>query len=149
MEPISNQQHLDLCDPQRSMRLCGENFQITLPERIVLSLFRKFTQGGISLTYPNGNNLHFGKTGAPVTAHIILNDPQEFFKRCMFYGNIGMGEAYTDGIWDTPDIAAVISWFALNMNSLQGDDTDSSSLPGVNFLKIINWYFIKIINIFF
>lgn len=109
-------------------------------ERIVLSLFRKFTQGGISLTYPDGNNLHFGKAGAPITAHIILNDPQEFFKRCMFYGNIGMGEAYTDGIWDTPDIAAVISWFALNMNYLQGDDTDSSSLPGVNFLKIINWF---------
>jgi cyclopropane-fatty-acyl-phospholipid synthase len=51
-----------------------------------------------------------------------------------------MGEAYTDGIWDTPDIAAVISWFALNMNELQGDNTDSSNLPGVNLLKIANWF---------
>ena len=58
----------------------------------------------------------------------------------MFYGNIGMGEAYTDSIWDTPDIAAVISWFAINMTAIQGDDTDSSTLPGVNFLKIINWF---------
>jgi len=112
----------------------------TLPERIVLSLFRKFTQGGLALTYPDGQSLHFGKEGAPVTARITLNDPAEFFKRATFYGNIGMGEAYTDGIWDTPDIAAVISFFALNMISIQGDDTDSSTLPGVNLLKVVNWF---------
>jgi len=112
----------------------------TLPERIVLSLFRKFTQGGLALTYPDGRSLHLGEAGAPVTARITLNDPTEFFKRCTFYGNIGMGEAYTDGIWDTPDIAAVISFFALNMISIQGDDTDSSTLPGVNLLKIVNWF---------
>ena len=51
-----------------------------------------------------------------------------------------MGEAYTDAIWDTPDIAAVISWFALNMNTLQGDKSDSSTLAGVNLLKAVNWF---------
>ena len=77
--------------------------------------------------YPDGRSLHFGEEDAVITARIVLNDPTEFFKRCTFYGNIGMGEAYTDGIWDTPDIAAVISWFATNMNALQGDDSDSST----------------------
>lgn len=112
----------------------------TFPERIVLSLFGKFTQGGLSLSYPDGRSLHFGEEGEPITARITLNDPAEFFKRCTFYGNIGMGEAYTDGLWDTPDIAAVISWFALNMTALQGDDSDSSTLPGVNLLKLVNWF---------
>ena len=112
----------------------------TLPERIVLSLFRKFTTGGLALTYPDGRTVHYGEKGAPVTARITLNDADEFFKRATFYGNIGMGEAYTDGIWDTPDIAAVISWFALNMTALQGDDSDSSTLPGVNLLKVVNWF---------
>jgi len=112
----------------------------TLPERIVLSLFRKFTQGGLSLQYPDGHSLHFGEEGAPITARITLNDPAEFFKRATFYGNIGMGEAYTDGLWDSPDIAAVISWFALNMNTLQGDKSDSSTLAGVNLLKAVNWF---------
>lgn len=112
----------------------------TMPERIVLSLFRKFTQGGLALTYPDGRSRHIGEKGVPITARITLHDPAEFFKRCTFYGNIGMGEAYTDGIWDTPDIAAVISWFALNMNTLQGDDSDSSTLAGVNLLKVVNWF---------
>lgn len=130
----------ELCDPPRSLRLCGENSPTTLPEKIVLSLFRKFPLGGLALTYPNGNTQTFGEKNAPVTATIQLNDPAEFFKRCTFYGNIGMGEAYTDAIWDTPDIAAVISWFALNMNALQGEKSDSSTLPGVNLLKIVNWF---------
>lgn len=112
----------------------------TMPERIVLSLFRKFTQGGLALTYPDGRSRLIGEKGAPITARITLHDPAEFFKRCTFYGNIGMGEAYTDGIWDTPDIAAVISWFALNMNTLQGDNSDSSTLAGVNLLKVVNWF---------
>lgn len=112
----------------------------TLPERIVLSLFSRFSLGGLSLTYPDGLTLHFGEHGAPITARITLNHPDEFFKRATFYGNIGMGEAYTDAIWDTPDIAAVISFFALNMHKLQGDKSDSSNLPGVNLLKTINWF---------
>ena len=112
----------------------------TLPERIVLSLFRKFTQDGLALHYPNGSTAHFGKEDSPITAEITLNNPDEFFKRATFYGNIGMGEAYTDGIWDTPDIAAVISFFALNMAAIQGDKSDSSTLPGVNLLKTINWF---------
>ena len=135
MNPV----HSELCDPQGSLRLCGKK-SATLPEKIVLSLLRKFTQGGLSLSYPDGQTLHFGEAGAPITARITLNNPAEFYKRCAFYGNIGMGEAYTDGVWDTPDIAAVISWFAMNMTALQGDDSDSSTLPGVNLLKIVNWF---------
>ena len=123
-----------------TVTISEKNTSATLPERIVLSLFRKFTQGGLSIAYPDGHSLHFGEEGATVTARINLNDSDEFFKRCTFYGNIGMGEAYTDAIWDTPDIAAVISWFALNMNILQGDKSDSSTLAGVNLLKAVNWF---------
>jgi cyclopropane-fatty-acyl-phospholipid synthase len=133
-----------LCDPLRPSRLCGDTSSpakpSTLPERLVLSLLRKFPLGGLALTYPDGTSLHFGETSAPITARITLNNPAEFYKRCAFYGNIGMGEAYTDGIWDTPDIAAVISWFALNMNTHQGDKSDSSTLAGVNLLKAVNWF---------
>jgi cyclopropane-fatty-acyl-phospholipid synthase len=51
-----------------------------------------------------------------------------------------MGEAYTDGLWDTDDIAAVIAWFIRNVYELQGAATSSSELAGVNLLKIVNWF---------
>lgn len=109
-------------------------------EKMVLRVLGKMPLGGLRLEYPDGRVRHFGKPGARVTARVFLRDDEAFFKRCAFYGNIGMGEAYTDGVWDTDDIAAVISWFVFNVNSLQGADASSSSLAGVNLLKIVNWF---------
>ncbi len=109
-------------------------------ERMVVKLLEKMPIGGLRMEYADGRVRHFGEPGALVTARVFVRSDREFFKRCAFYGNIGMGEAYTDGIWDTDDIAAVISWFVLNVNALQGADTSSASLPGVNVLKIVNWF---------
>jgi cyclopropane-fatty-acyl-phospholipid synthase len=109
-------------------------------ERMVVRVLQKMPLGGLRLEYPDGRVRHFGEPGARVTARVFLRDDEAFFKRCAFYGNIGMGEAYTDGVWDTDDIAAVISWFVFNVNSLQGADASSSSLAGVNLLKIVNWF---------
>lgn len=109
-------------------------------ERMVIRVLEKMPLGGLRMEYSDGRVRHFGKPGAAVTARVILRDEAAFFKRCAFYGNIGMGEAYTDGLWDTPDIAAVISWFIHNVNALQGADSSSASLSGVNVLKIVNWF---------
>ena len=109
-------------------------------EKMVIRLLETMSRGGMRLEYPDGRVRHFGEPGAPVTARVFLRDDETFFKRCAFYGNIGMGEAYTDGLWDTDDIAAVVSWFIHNVNALQGASTSSSQLPGVNLLKLVNWF---------
>lgn len=109
-------------------------------ERMVVRLLNKMPIGGLRMEHRDGRVRHFGEAGASVTARVFIRNDDEFFKRCAFYGNIGMGEAYTDGIWDTDDIAEVISWFILNVNALQGASTSSSRLPGVNLLNIINWF---------
>lgn len=109
-------------------------------ERMVIRLLQTMPCGGLRMDYADGRVRHFGKPGAPVTARVFIHNDLEFFKRCAFYGNIGMGEAYSDGIWDTDDIAAVIAWFIDNVNALQGASTSSSQLPGVNLLKIVNWF---------
>jgi cyclopropane-fatty-acyl-phospholipid synthase len=111
-----------------------------IAERMVVRLMEKMPLGGLRMEYPDGRVRHFGEPGAAVTARVFLRDEAAFFKRCAFYGNIGMGEAYTDGLWDTNDIAAVIAWFIRNVNSLQGAATSSSELAGVNLLKIVNWF---------
>ncbi len=109
-------------------------------ERMVIRLLEKMPCGGLRLEHADGRVRHFGKPGAPISARVILRDDARFFKRCAFYGNIGMGEAYTDGLWETDDIAAVISWFIENVNALQGADSSSACLPGVNLLKVVNWF---------
>lgn len=112
----------------------------SLSERMVIRLLEKMPLGGLRMEYSDGRVRHFGKPGAPITARVILRDDSGFFKRCTYYGNIGMGEAYTDGMWDTPDIAAVISWFIYNVNAMQGAESSSADLAGVNLLKLVNWF---------
>lgn len=110
-----------------------------LAERMVIRLLERMPCGGLRVERSDGQVLHFGAPGAPVTARIRIHDDAEFFRRCAFYGNIGMGEAYTDGLWDTDDIAAVIAWFIANMHAIQGSDSASHRLPGVNLLRAVNW----------
>ncbi len=109
-------------------------------ERMVIRLLEKMPCGGLRLEHADGRVRHFGQPGVPVTARVLLRDDEAFFKRCAFYGDIGMGEAYTDGLWDTDDIAAVIAWFIGNMNAIQGAARKSGNLPGVNLLQIVNWF---------
>jgi len=109
-------------------------------ERMVINLLNKMPLGGLSLEHEDGRVRYFGTAGAPITARVKINQDEEFFKRCAFYGNVGMGEAYTDGIWDTDDIRAVISFFIENMGALQGADTSSDKLPFVGLLKVVNWF---------
>jgi cyclopropane-fatty-acyl-phospholipid synthase len=113
---------------------------LNITERMVIGLLEKMPVGGLRLEHQDGRVRHFGKAGAPVTARVMIHNDKEFFRCCAFYGNIGMGEAYSDGLWDTDDIAAVISWFIVNMTALQGSDTASDKLPGVNLLRIVNWF---------
>ena len=122
--------------PQAAVRHATQGFA----EQMVIRLLGMMPRGGLRMEYSNGVVRYFGQPGESITARVVLRDDAEFFKRCAFYGNIGMGEAYTDGLWDTDDIAAVISWFIDNMNALQGSDTSSGNLPGVNLLKIVNWF---------
>lgn len=112
----------------------------SLAEGLVLKLLSKMPAGGLSIEHADGRVRYFGEPGAAVTARIKIRDDAEFFTRCAWYGNIGMGEAYTDGLWDTDDIAAVIAWFIDNMQALQGADTASDKLPHVNLLRIVNWF---------
>ena len=70
-------------------------------ERMVVRLLEKMPIGGLRMEYADGRVRHFGEPGALVTARVFVRHDGEFFKRCAFYGNIGMGEAYTEGIWDT------------------------------------------------
>lgn len=113
--------------------------QSGIAERLVVRLLETMRVGGLRVDHADGRVRHFGAPGAPVTARIRINDDAEFFTRCAWYGNIGMGEAYADGLWETDDIAAVITWFIENMHALQGADTASDKLPYVNLLRIVNW----------
>ncbi|MFL5773026.1 MAG: class I SAM-dependent methyltransferase [Flavisolibacter sp.] len=106
-------------------------------EKIILDLFSKMEKGRLNLNLPSGQILQFGKGGEGLIANIRVNT-NELFKRCVLYGDIGFGEAYVDGDWDTDNITNVIKWFILNIEnapSVSGSRTKNTVL---NLLKVFN-----------
>jgi cyclopropane-fatty-acyl-phospholipid synthase len=85
-------------------------------ERIVLQSLAQMTRGCLHLELPDGTRKTIGDPDAKISAHVrIVN--QNFFQRCVLYGDIGFGEAYVDGHWETDDITKVISCFILNVEN--------------------------------
>ncbi|SER51625.1 SAM-dependent methyltransferase [Pedobacter rhizosphaerae] len=106
-------------------------------ERVVLNALSKMTLGKLELTLPEGEVLIFGNGEDKVQANIQVNHP-DFFKSIALYGDIGFGEGYTSGLWDTSSITNVIKWVILNIEnapSITGSKVKSLAL---NLFKWIN-----------
>ena len=88
-------------------------------QRLVLHSLEQMTRGCLRLELPDGTRKIFGQPDAAVSAQVRITR-WEFFKRCVLYGDVGFGEAYVDGDWETDDITAVISWFILNVDNSPG-----------------------------
>lgn len=105
-------------------------------EKLVLNLLSDMTLGQLCISMPSGETIVLGE-GNGIKASVAVKSP-EFFKRCVLYGDIGFGESYVAGEWDTDDITAVIKWFLLNVDNaptLSGSQVQSAVL---NVLKFFN-----------
>lgn len=70
--------------------------------------------GSLTFTLADGRSfLCAGEKQGP-KAEIIIKDTR-FARRLMLAGDVGLGESYGDGQWDSPDITAVIALFAANV----------------------------------
>lgn len=85
-----------------------------MAQTLVTSLFQPMSQGHLRMVHPDGSVREFGSAGQTPAAEIHLRR-WRFFTRCAIGGDIGFGEAYQDGDWETPDLAAVIAWFCANV----------------------------------
>ncbi len=106
-------------------------------ERKVIDVFRRMSAGHLSLHLPDGHTVSIGSPASQIHAVIHVRDP-EFFKSVMLYGDIGFGEAYTAGWWDTPSIERVISWAILNVKNTPGMSGSRLGRGLVNLLARVN-----------
>jgi cyclopropane-fatty-acyl-phospholipid synthase len=109
-------------------------------ERLLLNELSKMQLGKMTITLPDGENLIIGGKDNGVKADIRINDSR-FFRRCVLYGDIGFGEAYTDGDWDTSDISNVIRWFILNIENAPTVSGSSARSVALNLLKFVNLFY--------
>lgn len=106
-------------------------------ENIVLNTLSKMTKGRLNLTLPGGEVLEIGSPCSDIEADIQVKYG-DFFKCLVLYGDIGFGEAYVNGLWETKNITNVIKWVLLNIEnapSVSGSKTRSIAL---NLFKWLN-----------
>ena len=105
-----------------------------LYQGIVLRALSRMDKGRLYITLPDGEKLTLGDGQAPVSASLVIKD-KAFFKRCVYHGDIGFGEGYVDGQWDSEDITAVMSWFLLNIDKAPGLSGSKTQTLALNLLK--------------
>ncbi|MBM3869724.1 MAG: class I SAM-dependent methyltransferase [Verrucomicrobia bacterium] len=105
-------------------------------QRAIEQALARMTLGCLQVTLPGGFTRRFGH--APeVTATLRINRP-EFFKRCVLYGDIGFGEAYVDGDWDTDNLPALLAWFLQNVENAPGLSGSRAQPTALNLLRLGN-----------
>jgi cyclopropane-fatty-acyl-phospholipid synthase len=107
-----------------------------LYERLVVAALGEMTAGCLHLDLPSGETKVIGAPGAEVSALIRVRDAA-FFRKCVLFGDVGFGESYVDGDWDTDSIERVIAWAVLNV---EHSPTMSGSKEKHFALNLLKWY---------
>lgn len=86
-----------------------------IARRLVMRILRRIAEG--SLTVIEGDRATTFGTGAPAATVVIRSDK---VWRKLLRGSRGLGEAYARGMWESPDVTAVIRVAARNAKGLDG-----------------------------
>ena len=111
--PHLRPRHRALAAPGPARRPPGARMTERTARRIALTLLRRIHVG--RLTVVEGERRTVIGEGAP-QATIVVRSPRTW--REVLRGGLGLGESYADGLWDTPDLTAVIELAARNMGGI-------------------------------
>lgn len=84
--------------------------------RHVCRLLERIEHGWLLMTLPNGEMLSFGHQGEPVEMRV---KDWSVFERVIARGDIGLGEAWFEGLWDCDQLTRVLTLFAMNREALE------------------------------
>jgi len=96
--------------------------------------------GALELTLPSGELLRFG-TSEPIASEQIARihvKSNRFFKRCVLFGDIGFGESFSEGEWETDSVTKVIRWMILNWEHNPGISGSRVKSLAIGILKFFN-----------
>ena len=133
--------------PSTTANTAAQPTSPSLYQRLVLQSFQGMDRGRMEIRLPDGSSVAFGSEGPhsdllhgiPSTAVINIHR-DEFFRKCVFAGDVGFGESFVDGDWTTPDLTAVIAWFIHNVENaptLSGSKR-AGKAAAINLLRAAN-----------
>lgn len=110
----------------------------SLFEKICLTILAEQKKGTLLLTLPDGDTVRLGDADSPYRATLRIHN-YDMFLKTVLYGDIGFGESYVDGDWDTDSITNFISWWIHNIDTSPAlSGSKRKRFSPINFLKAVN-----------
>jgi cyclopropane-fatty-acyl-phospholipid synthase len=88
--------------------------------RVALGAAERIRVGGLTVVLPDGSRRSFGQDDGDLRGEIHIHD-RAALVRILLDGETGAGEAYMDGHWSSPDLAALLRLAARNREALSLD----------------------------
>ena len=95
------------------------------------------TKGSLKVTLPDGQQRTVGGLEPGPAADIQIKN-REFYGHCILFADIGFGEAFVKGWWETGDLAAVVKWFLFNVDHSPGLSGSKRPPMALNILGFVN-----------
>jgi cyclopropane-fatty-acyl-phospholipid synthase len=95
-------------------------------KRLFLSTLEGLNSGSLELVLPDRTQ-RFGDASAELRARLVV-DRERFFTRALTGGDTGIGEAYVDGDWSSPDLVSLMRLAVRNLAKLEEKNAFFSSL---------------------
>jgi len=84
----------------------------------ICRLLRKIRVGHLTIRLPGGQEEYFGDMSSPTSADMTISD-YRFFTDVVLRGDVGLGESFMQGRWNTADIAGLFRFFIKNRSLLK------------------------------
>ena len=127
--PSSGAWTLHPCQYAPCRRILEHRMKHALPKRLFLQLLGSLKEGFLELVCPE-DTYSFGSPDSDLRAMLVVHH-ERFFRRALFGGDIGMGEAFMDGDWSSPDLVAVIRLAVRNLGAMENSNKLFSALSSL------------------
>lgn len=107
-----------------------------LAQKAFIKILKRFHRGGLRVILPNSQVLLFGPNHDD--AAVLQIHHYHFFRRVLFYGEVGFGEAYMHGYWSSPDVTAVLRCLIENLETIPGMSGAQRKVSLTNVLGLVH-----------
>ena len=106
-------------------------------QKIIFKALQRMTEGFFEFQMPDGSMRMVGNPQATLRARARVNN-YRFFKRSALFGDIGFGESYVDGDWDSEDLTSIVAWFILNQENSPAQSGSTAGHVLINLFQCWN-----------
>jgi cyclopropane-fatty-acyl-phospholipid synthase len=109
----------------------------SLYQKVIVNVLTALPYGKMTLTLHTGEVIVIGNQDGSFVANLTIKNP-DFYKKGFLYADVGFGESYMDGDWETEDLTKLISWFLYNAEYAAFVSGGKMKQIGLNLFNFLN-----------